>query len=64
MEEEKKYKNKAKCLKCGGIIVSVHRHDWVSCSCGSIFIDGGNDYWRGGGNPDNFERIYEPLEAK
>lgn len=58
-KEIKKYKNKAFCKKCNSIIESVHRHDFVSCSCGSIFVDGGNEYWRSGGDPSNFERIYE-----
>jgi hypothetical protein len=41
---------KVKCLKCNDIIDSTHRHDFVWCSCGNIFIDGGNDYLRCGGN--------------
>ena len=36
--------NKAKCLKCGDIIESKHRHDYVSCKCGAISVDGGKDY--------------------
>ena len=40
--------NRAKCLKCGDIIESKYRHDWVQCSCGEIFVDGGTDYCRGG----------------
>jgi hypothetical protein len=43
-----KPKNMAKCALCGDKIVSKHRYDWVECSCGEIFIDGGNDYWRAG----------------
>lgn len=43
-----KPKNMAKCALCNDKIVSKHRHDWVSCKCGEIFIDGGNDYWRAG----------------
>jgi hypothetical protein len=37
-------KNAAKCKDCGDIIESKHRHDMVSCQCGSIAIDGGLDY--------------------
>ena len=36
--------NKAKCLKCGDIIESKHRHDFVTCKCGNISVDGGRDY--------------------
>lgn len=45
----KKYKiieNKAKCLLCGDVIESVNRHDYVTCSCGNISVDGGKDYLR------------------
>jgi hypothetical protein len=41
-------KNAAECAKCKDVIVSKHRHDMVHCSCGEIFIDGGNDYQRVG----------------
>ena len=37
--------NKARCAKCGGVVQSNHRHDFVSCECGEISLDGGNDYW-------------------
>ena len=41
-------RNALKCLKCGDIIESKHRHDFVECSCGSIFVDGGREYLRRG----------------
>lgn len=43
-------RNIAKCKKCGDIIESKHHHDFVRCSCGAIFVDGGHDYIRRGGN--------------
>jgi hypothetical protein len=42
--------SKAKCLDCEDIIKSKHRHDFVKCKCGNSFIDGGDDYFRGGGS--------------
>lgn len=60
--------NKARCKNCGDVIESKNRHDWVACNCFAhyetnghhgIFLDGGNDYWRGGGNFDDLERIYD-----
>lgn len=39
-------RNRFKCNKCGDIIESKSRHDFVKCSCGSIFCDGGHDYVR------------------
>ena len=40
--------NKARCRKCGTVIHSKSRHDYVSCKCGEIFVDGGEDYYRRG----------------
>lgn len=35
-----------KCKHCGDIIYSRARHDFRSCSCGKVVIDGGFDYKR------------------
>jgi hypothetical protein len=34
---------------CGDVIESKHRHDFVKCTCGHSFLDGGDDYTRWGG---------------
>ena len=47
-KEQKIIRNSAKCALCKDEIESKHRHDWVSCRCGEIFIDGGTDYLRRG----------------
>ena len=39
-------RNAARCKKCGDVIESKHRHDFVSCKCGAIAVDGGTDYIR------------------
>jgi hypothetical protein len=39
-------RNRAKCKLCNDIIESKHNHDMVSCSCGQISIDGGDEYFR------------------
>ena len=39
-------RNSAKCLDCGDEIVSKHRHDFVTCSCGNLSVDGGPEYAR------------------
>jgi len=36
--------NAVKCPKCGDEIYSVYRHDFQTCKCGFVSIDGGNDY--------------------
>lgn len=49
MEPKKYYRekiitNEARCLSCGDVIRSMHRHDCVSCSCGNLHVDGGLNY--------------------
>jgi len=38
--------NKGKCPVCNEIIQSYFRHNYVKCSCGASFTDGGQDYMR------------------
>ena len=38
------------CPKCGDRIYSRARHDFHHCNCGNIYIDGGFDYMRCGGD--------------
>lgn len=45
--------NAAICNKCNDFIVSKTRHDFVECSCGAIFVDGGQEYLRRGGDLAN-----------
>ena len=37
-------RNAFKCNKCGDVIESLSRHDFKTCSCGAISVDGGHDY--------------------
>ena len=39
-------RNRAQCLICGDIIESTYRHDFVTCKCGALSVDGGHDYIR------------------
>jgi poly-beta-hydroxyalkanoate depolymerase len=36
--------NKAMCKLCSDIIESKSRHDYVTCQCGEISVDGGTAY--------------------
>ena len=38
--------NAVSCLNCGDFIFSKHRHDFVTCTCGTISVDGGQEYLR------------------
>ena len=46
-------RNASQCRKCGDLIVSKHRHDFVTCKCGAISVDGGLNYSRRTGNPED-----------
>lgn len=50
---EKIIVNKAKCKKCGDIIESKEVNDFKRCTCGSIAIDGGQEYIKRVGNKDD-----------
>ena len=39
-------KNAAKCLRCKEVVESKHRHDYQTCKCGNVSVDGGLDYLR------------------
>jgi len=44
-----------KCKKCGDIIYSRAVHDYHSCTCGSVSIDGGFEYQKISGELAYFE---------
>lgn len=50
-----------KCKNCGTIIHSVYRHDFQACKCirpeNACYVDGGFDYTRIGGHPENIELV-------
>lgn len=37
-------RNRAKCLHCFDVIESEHQHDFCTCSCGNLSVDGGLSY--------------------
>jgi hypothetical protein len=61
---EKIIRNSVKCLKCGEEIESKSVHDFRSCKCGNISVDGGKEYLRRVGNYEECEdtSITEPME--
>lgn len=42
--------NEIRCKKCGDVIRSKNRHNFVYCKCKSVFVDGGSWYSRQGGD--------------
>lgn len=54
--------NKAQCNKCGDIIESKHRHDFVWCSCKSLAVDGGKSYLKRCGELKDWTELSECYE--
>jgi hypothetical protein len=55
-------RNAAQCALCKDTVESQHRHDFVRCSCGEIFVDGGHTYLRMGAK--NMENIISLSEVR
>lgn len=52
-------RNAVRCILCDTVIVSRHQHDFVSCPCGAIFTDGGDEYVRRGGALEAMSEVLE-----
>lgn len=46
MARKKIKTNKIKCLNCNDIIESTHVHDFKTCRCKSVSVDGGKEYMK------------------
>lgn len=64
-------KNSAMCGDCWQEIVSRHKHDYTTCSCGQLSIDGGSSYLKRNSNhyvdtslssEDDFDKIRNEFE--
>jgi len=70
VEQRRKYNigdvfiNGAVCLKCKDFIRSTHRHDFNTCSCGAVSVDGGSWEQRIIGEPEDWINIYEEFTNK
>ena len=51
------------CLHCLDIIYSCARHDFHSCSCGKVMIDGGFDYTKINGEPSQMLHLEIAIPA-
>lgn len=49
--------NRAQCKRCLEVVESYHRHDLQFCQCGAIAVDGGKDYLRRIGEPEDINEI-------
>jgi len=49
--------NTIKCKSCNDIIYSAHRHDFKTCNCKAVSVDGGVDYLKRVGDIGNIEEL-------
>lgn len=59
MKHQKIYSNKIRCNHCGDIIESMSVHDFKTCSCGTVSVDGGKSYLKRSfkNSPNDFEDL-------
>lgn len=50
-------RNAIKCKHCNTVCWSRHVHDFVTCKCGKVSADGGLDYLKRCGNPDDYYEL-------
>lgn len=50
-------KNQARCRHCNTIVESTTRHHLAFCPCGKMFVDGGKEYLRRGGDVYMIEEL-------
>lgn len=56
--------SKAQCLECMDIVESKSRHDFVTCKCGNMFLDGGDDYLRYGAKDLSTVKVIQAIEKE
>ena len=54
--------NQIRCKKCGDEPYSANRHDFKYCKCGAVAVDGGMDYLKRSGIPENYEDLSHVME--
>lgn len=62
-------RNAVRCTHCGEVIESTYCHDFKTCRCGRVSVDGGHDYLRRCcASPEDYTELseteYLPLEEK
>lgn len=56
--------NVIRCNCCGDEIESTYRHNFVTCRCGKVSVDGGHDYLRRCfGSPDDYTDLSVTAET-
>lgn len=53
------FRNRVRCLRCGEVIESKHLTDYKTCQCGAVYVGGGIEKVRQGGEWEFFEQLSE-----
>lgn len=56
------YVNAAICNLCGWFVRSRNRHDFVTCRCGALSVDGGSWYCKRTGNHKDYTDVIELFD--
>ena len=59
--EQWNYQDGLHCKTCDDVIYSINRHDMRYCECRAVFIDGGREYTRYGGDMNNANLVQVDL---
>ena len=55
-------RNRIRCLKCKDVLEATHSHDFKSCKCGFVSIDGGHfGHWRRLWNEGDPKEAFEEM---
>ena len=49
------------CLRCKDKIFSASQHDYRTCTCGKVSVDGGMAYLKVVGNPSDWKKITRTI---
>ena len=49
--------NAIRCKHCGDEIESNFTHDFKTCKCGRVSVDGGHDYFKRDGAREDYEEL-------
>lgn len=50
-------KNSIRCKHCLEIVESIENHDYITCTCGKVGVDGGRQYLRRVGSLEDYEEL-------
>ena len=60
---EKILVNKIRCKRCGDAIESKDQHQFISCKCGAVAIDGGHYHLSRTGNQEDWEELSKVVDT-